>query len=223
MGSRKAREFLFTGEPMPARMPLNAGWSTGSSRSSELDEAVNALAHRVAQAPPFAAAILKRVLNRTLEAQGFGCPDAPLRFPPAHPLQPRKRRVKGRRGILGLLRPQQSRNFGPVIPRQPIIKERNTGNDRSGHQRLPRDDRVVTRHPWVTSTSSGSIAFRSGTPSIWTCAETAGDGIRRDGTGSEDVRVGVFYAHGEHFPGGLDMAKVGNALREGRGGIPEAG
>ncbi len=39
----------------------------------------------------------------------------------------------------------------------------------------------------------------------------------------EDIRAGVFYAHGDHFTGGLDMAQVGNALREGSGGIPEGG
>ncbi|WP_326835316.1 crotonase/enoyl-CoA hydratase family protein [Amycolatopsis rhabdoformis] len=37
------------------------------------------------------------------------------------------------------------------------------------------------------------------------------------------IRVGVVFAHGDHFTGGLDLAEVGDALRTGKGGIPEGG
>ncbi|WGM22923.1 enoyl-CoA hydratase (plasmid) [Paenarthrobacter sp. OM7] len=71
MGSRKAREFLFTGEPMPAKDALECGMVNRVVPATELDDAVHTLAHRVAQAPPFATAVLKKSLNRTQETQGF--------------------------------------------------------------------------------------------------------------------------------------------------------
>ncbi|XAS68643.1 enoyl-CoA hydratase [Micrococcaceae bacterium Sec5.7] len=71
MGSRKAREFLFTGERMSAREALECGMVNRVVPAAELDTAVDALARRVAQAPPFATRVLKKSLNRTLEAQGF--------------------------------------------------------------------------------------------------------------------------------------------------------
>lgn len=87
---------------------------------------------------------------------------------------------------------------------------------------LSGDDRVVTRH------QVGHVYFmglnrvpKRNAFDLEMRAELAlafGE-MERD----DDIRVGVFYAHGDHFTGGLDMAKVGNALREGRGGVPEGG
>lgn len=39
---------------------------------------------------------------------------------------------------------------------------------------------------------------------------------------NDDLRVGVLFAHGEHFTGGLDLAEVGPALSEGRFNYPPA-
>jgi enoyl-CoA hydratase len=39
----------------------------------------------------------------------------------------------------------------------------------------------------------------------------------------DEVRCGVLFAHGDHFTGGLDLAKVSDALKGGGGGIPEGG
>jgi enoyl-CoA hydratase len=87
---------------------------------------------------------------------------------------------------------------------------------------LPDDERVVTRHKVghvylmglnrVAKRNAFDLEMRAELAMAY--AEMEND---------DDIRVGVFYAHGDHFTGGLDMAKVGNALREGRGGIPEGG
>ncbi|MFE5790386.1 crotonase/enoyl-CoA hydratase family protein [Rhodococcus erythropolis] len=87
---------------------------------------------------------------------------------------------------------------------------------------LPADDRVVTRHQVGHIYLIGlNRVLKRNAFDLEMRAELAlayGE-MERD----DDIRVGLFYAHGEHFTGGLDMAKVGNALREGRGGIPEGG
>lgn len=87
---------------------------------------------------------------------------------------------------------------------------------------LSADDRVVTRHQigHVYFIGLNRVAKRNAFD-LEMRAELAlayGEMERND-----EIRVGVFYAHGNHFTGGLDMAAVGNALREGRGGIPEGG
>lgn len=71
LGTRKAREFLFTGQRLSAAEALDAGMVNRVVPVDDLDAAVDELAHRVAQAPPFATRVLKKSLNRTLEAQGF--------------------------------------------------------------------------------------------------------------------------------------------------------
>lgn len=87
---------------------------------------------------------------------------------------------------------------------------------------LPADDRVVTRHKVdhvyliglnrVAKRNAFDLEMRSELALAY--AEMESD---------PDARVGIFYARGEHFTGGLDMANVGNALREGRGGLPAGG
>jgi enoyl-CoA hydratase len=71
MGSRRAREFLFTGERMTAAEAKECGMVNRVVSAVDLDAEVAGLAERVAAAPPFAAAVLKKSLNRTREAQGF--------------------------------------------------------------------------------------------------------------------------------------------------------
>lgn len=87
---------------------------------------------------------------------------------------------------------------------------------------LPEDDRVVTRQKVghvlliglnrVAKRNAFDLEMRSELAMAY--AEMEND---------PDIRVGVFHAWGDHFTGGLDMEKVGNALREGRGGLPEGG
>ena len=86
-------------------------------------------------------------------------------------------------------------------------------------EELTGDDRVVTRHKVghlyliglnrVAKRNAFDLQMR--TELSLAHAEMEAD---------DDVRVSVFYAHGDHFTGGLDMAQVGNALREGKGGLP---
>lgn len=71
LGTRKAREFLFTGDRLSAADALAAGMVNRVVPADRLDDEVSALAARIAQAPPFATRVLKKSLNRTLEAQGF--------------------------------------------------------------------------------------------------------------------------------------------------------
>lgn len=71
MGLRKAKEFLFTGERLAAAEGYRIGMVNRLVRRDELEAATLELAQRVAEAPPFAAMVTKRSLNRTLELQGF--------------------------------------------------------------------------------------------------------------------------------------------------------
>lgn len=71
MGSRKAREFLFTGERMTAAEAKDCGMVNHVVPAGDLDAKVGQLAGRIAAAPPFATAVLKKSLNRTQEVQGF--------------------------------------------------------------------------------------------------------------------------------------------------------
>lgn len=70
MGMRKAKELLFTGERIDAAEAHRIGLVNRVVPRAELDAATLALAERIAQAPPFALALLKRSLNRTLDMQG---------------------------------------------------------------------------------------------------------------------------------------------------------
>jgi enoyl-CoA hydratase len=71
LGQRKAREMLYTGSRLSAVEAERAGMVNQVVAREELEAATLALAERIAEAPPFALRILKRSLNRTLEAQGF--------------------------------------------------------------------------------------------------------------------------------------------------------
>jgi enoyl-CoA hydratase len=71
MGTRKAKEFLFTGARITAQEALAAGMVNRVVARAELEGEVQAMAERVAAAPPFALRLIKRSLNRTMDMQGF--------------------------------------------------------------------------------------------------------------------------------------------------------
>jgi enoyl-CoA hydratase len=71
LGLRRAKEFLFTGERMTAAEAQSIGMVNRVVVRAELDAATQALAEKIAAAPPFALKLLKRSLNRTFDAQGF--------------------------------------------------------------------------------------------------------------------------------------------------------
>jgi enoyl-CoA hydratase len=71
MGLRRAKEFLFTGERMDAAEAYRIGMINRLVPRAELESTALALAVRCAEAPPFAAMVTKRSLNRTLDLQGF--------------------------------------------------------------------------------------------------------------------------------------------------------
>ena len=70
-GFMVAKEFLYTGERMPATEAHAIGMVNRVVPRSQLDADTQALAAKVAEAPPFAMKLMKRSLNRTFDAQGF--------------------------------------------------------------------------------------------------------------------------------------------------------
>ncbi len=72
LGNRKAREMLYTGQRVSALDAERLGMVNHVVPRAELEQKTLDMAHRIAQAPPFALRLLKRSFNRTLEAQGFG-------------------------------------------------------------------------------------------------------------------------------------------------------
>jgi enoyl-CoA hydratase len=71
MGLRRAKEMLFTGERMDAQEAHRIGMVNRVVPRAELDRATMDLAAKIGRAPPFALALTKRSLNRTVEMQGF--------------------------------------------------------------------------------------------------------------------------------------------------------
>src|SRR5690606_27755722 len=71
MGLRRAKEMLFTGERVTAGQALQMGMVNRVVSRAQLEEETMALARRVAAAPPFALTLVKKSLNRTLDAQGL--------------------------------------------------------------------------------------------------------------------------------------------------------
>lgn len=71
MGVRKAKEMLFTGGRIEAAEALRIGMVNRVVPDAELEVQTDALAARIAQAPPFGLHLIKRSLNRTLDAQGL--------------------------------------------------------------------------------------------------------------------------------------------------------
>jgi enoyl-CoA hydratase len=71
MGLRTAKEFLYTGERMPAAEAHRIGMVNRVTPRAELEAETLALAEKIARTPPFALQVLKRSLNRTADIQGF--------------------------------------------------------------------------------------------------------------------------------------------------------
>jgi len=72
LGLRHAKQFLFTGERMPARRAYELGMINKLvGTREELDAATMALAGHIAKAPPFAMQMVKKSLNRSVEVQGI--------------------------------------------------------------------------------------------------------------------------------------------------------
>lgn len=71
MGLRKAKEFLYTGERIGAAEAKAIGMVNRVVPRDRLEAETLALANRIAEAPPFAIKLLKRSLNRGLDAQGL--------------------------------------------------------------------------------------------------------------------------------------------------------
>ncbi|MXQ14709.1 enoyl-CoA hydratase [Microvirga makkahensis] len=72
LGQRKARELLYTGGRLSSADAERLGMVNRVVPREELEATTLAMAEKIAEAPPFALRVLKRSLNRTLDAQGFG-------------------------------------------------------------------------------------------------------------------------------------------------------
>lgn len=71
MGARKAKEMLFSGGKIGAQEAHAIGMVNRVVPDAELGDATLALAQQIAKAPPFGLRLIKRSINRTLDAQGL--------------------------------------------------------------------------------------------------------------------------------------------------------
>ncbi len=71
MGLRQAKAFLFTGERLSAADAHAIGMVNKVVPRDALDDTVQQMALRIAEAPPFAVSLVKKSLNRSLDVQGF--------------------------------------------------------------------------------------------------------------------------------------------------------
>lgn len=71
MGARKAKEMLFTGAKISAQEARDMGMVNRVVSDAELGDATLALAQQIAKAPAFGLHLIKRSINRTLDAQGL--------------------------------------------------------------------------------------------------------------------------------------------------------
>lgn len=71
MGARKAKELLFTGGRLSASEAHAIGMVNRVESDAGLGESTLALAQQIAKAPPFGLRLIKRSINRTLDAQGL--------------------------------------------------------------------------------------------------------------------------------------------------------
>lgn len=70
-GIRKAKEMLFTGEPVSAREAYNLGMVNHVVPGPELAEFTSALARKIAERATFGLQLAKMACNQALDAQGF--------------------------------------------------------------------------------------------------------------------------------------------------------
>ena len=71
MGARKAKEMLFTGGKIGAREAQAIGMVNRVVADDELPDAALAMAQQIAKAPLFGLRLIKRSINRSLDAQGL--------------------------------------------------------------------------------------------------------------------------------------------------------
>ena len=71
MGSRRAKEFLFTNEKMPAEEAYRIGMVNRVVPRADLESATLELAQRIAKQPALGLKFAKRAINKTMEMQGF--------------------------------------------------------------------------------------------------------------------------------------------------------
>ena len=71
MGSRRAKEFLFTGDPMNATEAYRVGMVNQVVPRAQLTEAAMQLAQNIAKNPALGLKFVKRAVNNALENQGF--------------------------------------------------------------------------------------------------------------------------------------------------------
>ncbi|MEU6701754.1 enoyl-CoA hydratase [Pseudonocardia sp. NPDC046786] len=70
LGARRAKRFLFTGDPITAREAQAIGMVNDVVPAAELAQATLELAARIARRPPFGIRLAKRALNQGLDLQG---------------------------------------------------------------------------------------------------------------------------------------------------------
>jgi len=68
---RKAKEMIFTGDPLTGKQAAEYGLANYSVPAEELEEFTDALAQRVALVPQHLLALSKRQINRTYEVMGI--------------------------------------------------------------------------------------------------------------------------------------------------------
>jgi enoyl-CoA hydratase len=68
---RKAKEMIFTGDPLTGKQAAEYGLANYSVPADELDEFTTKLARRIALVPPALLALSKRQVNRTYEIMGI--------------------------------------------------------------------------------------------------------------------------------------------------------
>jgi enoyl-CoA hydratase len=71
LGSRRAREFLYTGRRLPASEAFDIGLVNKVVPLATLDSAVEEMGAEIAKSKPFALKLIKRSLNRTEDIQGL--------------------------------------------------------------------------------------------------------------------------------------------------------
>lgn len=71
MGTRQAKEFLYTGRRVPAEEALHWGMVNRVVPRANLEDETLKLAQHIAKAPPFALRLTKRSIHRALDMQGW--------------------------------------------------------------------------------------------------------------------------------------------------------
>jgi enoyl-CoA hydratase len=71
MGARKAKEFLFAGAKLSAKEAHDIGMVNKLVTDADLTQATMDMAQQIAKAPPFGLRLIKKSINRTMDAQGL--------------------------------------------------------------------------------------------------------------------------------------------------------